>query len=58
MTYRRYLYVAFYTLGMDKTRQDNTRQELYLYHTHKKTLAKDNATYVRYIKRPIAKKRI
>ena len=57
MTYRRYLYVAFYTPGMDKTRQDNTRQELYLHHTEKKTLAKDNATYVRY-KRLIAKKRI
>ena len=41
-------YVAFYTPGMDKTRQDNTRQELYLYQTEKKTLTKDNATYVRY----------
>ena len=42
---------------MDKTRQDNTRQELYLYQTEKKTLTKDNATYVRY-KRLTAKKLI
>ena len=55
MMYTRYLYVAFYIPGMEKTRQDNTRQELYLYHTEEKTLTKDNATYVRY-KRPIAKK--
>ena len=52
MTYTRSLYVAFYTPGMNKT-----RQELYLYHTEKKTLTKDNATYVRY-KRPVAKKLI
>ena len=52
MTYTRYLYVAFYAPGMDKT-----RQELYLYHTEEKTLTKGNATYVRY-KRPIAKKLI
>ena len=51
MTYTRYLYVVFYIPGMDKT-----RQELYLYHTEKKTLKKDNAT-VRY-KRPLAKKLI
>ena len=57
MTYTRYLYVAFYTPGMNKTRQDKTRQELYLYHTEKKTLTKDNATYVRY-KRLTAKKLI
>ena len=57
MTNTRYLYVAFYTPGMDKTRQDKTRQELYLYQTEKKTLTKDNATYVRY-KRLIAKKLI
>ena len=37
--------------------QDKTRQENYLYHTEKKTLAKDNTTYVRY-KRPLAKKLI
>ena len=37
--------------------QDKTRQEVYLYHTEKKTLAKDNTTYVRY-KRPLAKKLI
>ena len=55
MMYTRYLYVAFHIPGMEKTRQDNTRQELYLYHTEEKTLTKDNATYVRY-KRPIAKK--
>ena len=52
MTYTRSLYVAFYTPGMNKT-----RQELYLYHTEKKTLTKDNATYVRY-KRLTAKKLI
>ena len=53
MTYTRYLYVAFHTPGMEKTR----RQEVYLYHTEKKTLAKDNTAYVRY-KRPLAKKLI
>ena len=37
--------------------KDKTRQELYLYHTEKKTLTKDNTTYVRY-KCPIAKKLI
>ena len=57
MTYTRYLYVAFYIAGMDKTRQDNTRQKLYLCHSEEKTLTKGNATYVRY-KRPIAKKLI
>ena len=57
MTYTRYLYVAFYIAGMDKTRQDNTRQELHLCHSEEKTLTKGNATYVRY-KRPIAKKLI
>ena len=46
MTYTRYLYVALYTPGMDKTRQDKTRT-VHLYHTEKKTLTKDNATYVR-----------
>ena len=54
MTYTRYLYVAFYTLGMEKTRQDKD----FIYTTQKKkTLAKDNTTYVRY-KRPLAKKLI
>ena len=57
MTYTRYLYVAFYTPGMDKTREHNTRQELYLHHVEEKTLTKDNATYARY-KRLIAKKLI
>ena len=33
--------------------KDKRRQELYLYHTEKKTLAKDETTYVRY-KRPLA----
>ena len=54
MTYTRYLYVAFYTPGMEKTRQDKN----FIYTTQKKkTLAKDNATYVRY-KSPLAKKLI
>ena len=52
MTYTRYLYVAFYTPGTDKTRQDKN----FIYTTQeKKTLTKDNATYVR-CKRPIAEK--
>ena len=57
MTYTRYLYVAFYTPGMDKTRQDKTRQDKnFIYTTQeKKILTKDNATYVR-CKRPIAEK--
>ena len=37
MTYTRYLYLAFYTPGMEKTRQG---QELYLYHTEKKDISK------------------
>ena len=37
-----------------KERQD---KKFILYHTEKKTLAKDNTTYVRY-KRPLAKKQI
>ena len=53
MTYTRYLYLAFYTPGMEKTRQDKN----FIYTTQKKRLAKDNATYVTY-KRPIAKKLI
>ena len=36
MTYTRYLYVAFYTPGMDKTRQD--KNFIYTWHTEKKTL--------------------
>ena len=51
MTYTRYLYVAFYTPGMEKTREDKN----FIYTTQKKkTLAKDDTTYVRY-KRPLAK---
>ena len=54
MTYTRYLYLAFYTPGMEKTRQDKN----FIYTTQKKkTLAKDNTTYVRY-KNPLAKKLI
>ena len=54
MTYTRYLYLAFYTPGMEKTRQDKN----FIYTTQKKkTLAKDNTTYVRY-KSPLAKKLI
>ena len=50
MTYTRYLYVAFYTPGIYKTRT------LFIPH-RKKGINKDNATYVRY-KRPLAKKLI
>ena len=51
MTYTRYSYVALYTPGMDKTQN-------FIYTTQKKkTLTKDNATYVRY-KRLTAKKLI
>ena len=48
MTYTRYLHVTFYTPGVEKTR----RQEVYLYHTEKKTLAKDCLVPVRRLSRP------
>ena len=55
MTYTRYSYVFILPV---RTRQDKTRQELYLiHHTEEKTLTKGNTTYVRY-KRPLAKKLI